>query len=52
MTFIRVIGAQYDTGKKVKICFSDNTEKIVDFEPFLEHKPHQVFSFYNDVENF
>lgn len=52
MNSIRVIGAQYDIGKKVKVRFSDNTERVVDFEPFLKHKPHQVFAFYDNIENF
>jgi len=52
MTSIRVTGAQYHDGKKVKVSFSDNTEKVIDFEPFLKHKPHQVFLFYSDIENF
>lgn len=52
MSKISVINATYESGYKLRIEFSDNTFKTVDFEPFLTQKPHEVFDFYRKPINF
>ncbi len=52
MKTINVVNADYVSGLKLRIEFSDNTEKTVDFEPFLTHRPHQSFRRYQEPENF
>jgi hypothetical protein len=52
MSRISVVKATYESGYKLRIVFSDKTTKTVDFEPFLSHKPHQVFAFYKQPQHF
>jgi len=52
MSALKIVKADYVSGLKLKIEFSDHTEKVVDFEPFLNHRPHQSFSYYQKTENF
>ena len=49
---IRVTKAEYINGLKLNITFSDNTEKQVDFEPFLTVKEYSIFKFYSKIKNF
>lgn len=49
---ISVVKAEYIDGLILNITFSDETQKKVDFEPFLTHKEHPVFRFYRKVNNF
>lgn len=52
MRTLAVISAYYVSGLKLRIEFSDQTERVVDFEPFLTHRPHQSFQRYQQPENF
>ena len=52
MNALKIIEADYIPNLKVRIRFFDDTEKIVDFEPFLTHRPHQSFTYYRKLENF
>ncbi len=49
---LKIIKADCVADLKVKIKFSDNTEKVVDFEPFIMHRPHRSFNYYRKPENF
>ncbi len=49
---ISVIKAEYIDGLVLKITFSDNTQKDIDFKPFLSAKEHPIFKFYRKVKNF
>jgi hypothetical protein len=52
MKTILVTGATYIQAYKVKIEFSDNTFRVIDFEPFLKENPHPQWNKYNNVDNF
>ena len=52
MNTILVIKATYIEEYKVKIEFSDDTFKIVDFEPFLRENHHPQWDKYNTIHNF
>lgn len=49
---ISVIKAEYINGLILNITFSDNSQRKVDFEPFLTGKEHAIFKFYRKVKNF
>ncbi len=49
---ISVIKAEYIEGLVLKITFSDNTQKNVDFKPLLSAREHPIFKFYRKVKNF
>jgi hypothetical protein len=52
MKTILVTGATYIQAYKVKIKFSDNTSRVIDFEPFLKGNPHPQWDKYKNVDNF
>jgi hypothetical protein len=52
MNNISVKKARYLEGYKIKILFSDNTTRIIDFEPFLKENPHPQWNKYNDIRFF
>jgi hypothetical protein len=52
MKTILVTGATYIQAYKVKIEFSDNTFRVIDFEPFLKENRHPQWDKYNNVDNF
>ena len=52
MKTILVTGATYIHAYKVKIEFSDNTFRVIDFEPFLKENPHPQWDKYNNIDNF
>ena len=52
MNTIKVTGAVYIEAFKVKIEFSDNTRKVIDFEPFLKENRHPQWAKYNNINNF
>jgi hypothetical protein len=52
MKTILVTGATYIQAYKVKIEFSDNTFRVIDFEPFLKENPHPQWNKYNNIDNF
>jgi len=47
-----VISANYIGDYAIKICFSDETEKLVDFKPFLCKSLHPSISKYLDESLF
>jgi hypothetical protein len=52
MKTILVTGATYIQAYKVKIEFSDNTFRVIDFEPFLKENPHPQWDKYKNIDNF
>jgi hypothetical protein len=52
MNSIFVTGATYIPVYKIKIEFSDNTSRVVDFEPFLKENPHPQWEKYNNPVHF
>ena len=52
MKTIIVTGATYIKAYKVKIEFSDNTFRIIDFGPFLKENPHPQWDKYNNIDHF
>lgn len=52
MKTILVTGATYIQAYKVKIEFSDNTSRVIDFEPFLKENPHPQWDKYKNIDNF
>ena len=52
MNTIFVTVATYIQAYKVKIEFSDNTSRIIDFEPFLKENSHPQWKKYNDMNHF
>ena len=52
MNPILVTGAIYLHEFKVRIEFSDNTMKIIDFETFLKENQHPQWAKYNNINNF
>ena len=50
--YIRVEKAVYQSGYKVRVSFSDGTEQVVDFGPYLAEYPHPQYNKYRDVELF
>ena len=49
---MKIIEAKYLKVYLICITFSDYTQQIIDFEPFLNHKKHAVFEFYKQLTNF
>jgi Protein of unknown function (DUF2442) len=52
MKTINVTGATYLQAYKIKIEFSDNTFRVIDFEPFLKENPHPQWAKYNSISHF
>ena len=52
MSKIKITTATYLQAFKIKIEFSDNTFKIIDFEPFLKENPHPQWEKYNNITYF
>ena len=52
MKAILVTNAVYAGSYKVKVEFSDNTSKVIDFEPFLKDNPHPQWEKYNNINCF
>lgn len=52
MNTIIVIRATHLQYYKIKIEFSDNTIRVIDFEPFLKDNPHPQWEKYNNLSNF
>lgn len=52
MKTIIVIGATYIQAYKVRIEFSDNTFRVIDFEPFFKENRHPQWDKYNNIVNF
>ena len=47
-----VTGATYLEAYKVKVGFSDNTSRVIDFEIFLKENPHPQWDKYNLKNHF
>jgi hypothetical protein len=52
MNTIIVTRATHIQAYLVKIEFSDNTSRILDFGPFLKENPHPQWDKYNNISNF
>jgi len=49
---IRIIKAEYAGDHKVKLFFSDRTQRVVDFGDFILGSTYQVFNQYKDLKKF
>ena len=52
MKTINVTRAVYGKVYKIRIEFSDNTFKVIDFEPFLKENTQPQWAKYNSVSHF
>ncbi len=52
MKTIIVTGATYIRDYLIKIEFSDNTFRVIDFGPFLKENHHPQWDKYNGIGNF
>lgn len=52
MNIIKVTKALYINSYKIQIEFSDNSSKIIDFEPFIFGNPHPQWEKYKEIKNF
>jgi hypothetical protein len=52
MNTIIIIGATHLQAYRVKIEFSDNTSRVIDFGPFLKENPHPQWEKYNNIKHF
>jgi hypothetical protein len=52
MNAVSVTRAIYLHAFKVRIEFSDNTWRVIDFEPFLKENHHPQWDRYNKINNF
>lgn len=50
--YLKVTQAQYQSGYKIKLLFNDNTERVVDFGPFLKQSRNPNIMDYLDVNEF
>ncbi|GGN00427.1 hypothetical protein GCM10010967_38320 [Dyadobacter beijingensis] len=48
----RVVDAQYISDYKIRISFSDLTQQVVDFGPFLAEHPHLQYDKYKNPAHF
>lgn len=48
----KVVGAEYLIDYKILISFSDQTQQIVDFGPFLADHPHPQYNKYKKPNHF
>ncbi len=49
---IDIINAQYINGYKLKLTFSDQVVRVIDFEPFLTQAHNPMTRRYLDLEEF
>jgi Protein of unknown function (DUF2442) len=51
-TAIDIISVERGSGYKLKLSFSDGTEREIDFEPFLRHSRNPMIRVYLDPQKF
>jgi len=49
---VEIERAERLSGYKLKLCFSDGAERVVDFEPFLSGSQNPMISAYLDEQKF
>jgi hypothetical protein len=49
---IEIVGAERLSDYKLKLCFSDGAERVVDFEPFLSSSSNPMIRAYLDPQKF
>ena len=49
---IKVVDAVYLSDYCILITFSDNSQRTIDFQEFLEKNPHPQFNEYRDLKKF
>ncbi|MCK4761261.1 MAG: DUF2442 domain-containing protein [Candidatus Aminicenantes bacterium] len=49
---LETVKAEYIEDYKIRLEFSDNTERVVDFKPFLEQSKNPMTTKYLDKEEF
>ena len=50
--YISIKAAEYVSGYKVRLRFNDNTERLVNFGPFLSKRRHPDIEQYRDLTKF
>jgi hypothetical protein len=50
--YLEIVEAKYVSGYKIRLVFNDETERIVDFEPFLEKARNPDTTDYRDLKKF
>lgn len=51
-TVIDIVRAEQASDYKLKLCFSDGVEKLIDFEPFLRGSHNPMIRAYLDPKRF
>lgn len=49
---MKIIEAKYLKAYLICITFPEYSNQIIDFEPFLNHKKHEIFEYYKQLSNF
>ena len=49
---VDIVQAELLSGYKVRLCFSDGAERVIDFEPFLQRSRNPMIRDYLDPEKF
>ena len=49
---VDIVQAERLSDYKVRLCFSDGAERVVDFEPFLQSSRNPMIRAYLDLEKF
>jgi hypothetical protein len=49
---LSITAAQYTSGYKIELRFNDDTERVVDFGPFLQHSRNPDIQDFRDLDAF
>ena len=49
---MKIIEAKYLKAYLICITFPEYSNQVIDFEPFLNHKKHEIFEYYKQLSNF
>jgi hypothetical protein len=50
--YLEIVEAKYVSGYKIRLVFNDETERVVDFGPFLEKARNPDTTDYRDLKKF
>ena len=50
--YLEIAGAEYASGYKIRLSFSDATVRVMDFEPFLRKATNPQITKYRQLRNF
>ena len=50
--YLEIVGAEYVSGYKIRLAFSDGAKRVMDFEPFLRKALNPDAAKYRQLRNF